>query len=178
MSDKRSLYEGMFLFNPADIGSSVATATELVEQVLERAEAETEAIFKWDERKLAYDIKLQKRGLYMLAYFRADGSKIVGMERDVNLAEKMSRCMILRADHIGDVELAAAKERQETTRTEAKLQSQEAAKAAEAAEAAEAAKAAKAAAAAAAPAEPAPAPAAEEAAPATEAEADATATTE
>ena len=35
MSDSKPIYEGMFLFNPSEIGSSIATATELVQQVLD-----------------------------------------------------------------------------------------------------------------------------------------------
>ncbi len=151
MSESQPLYEGMFLFNPSEIGSSLATATELVQQVLDRANAEVVAIYKWDDRKLAYDIKNQKRGLYMLAYFKADGGKIPGLERDVNLSEQITRVMVLRADHIGEVELKEAQEKSEQTRTEAAMQSQAAAEQAEAEAAAQ-------------PAEP--APAAEEEAPA------------
>ena len=141
MSNDRALYEGMFLINPAEIGSNISTATDLVQQILDRAEAEAVAIFKWDDRKLSYEIKNQKRGLYMLACFKADGSKIAGIERDVNLSENMTRCMVLRADHIGETELKEAMERQEKTRSEAKTQSQEAAAAASAKEAKEAAEA-------------------------------------
>ncbi|MDX1564500.1 MAG: 30S ribosomal protein S6 [Phycisphaeraceae bacterium] len=137
MSDSLPLYEGMFLFNPAAIGSSIATATEQIQEVLGRADAEVLAIYKWDERKLAYDIKTQKRGLYMLAYFRAEGSKLSGIERDVNLSEQITRVMVLRADHIGEVELKEAQEKSEQTQTEAAMQSKAEAERAEADKASE-----------------------------------------
>ena len=109
------LYEGMFLFNPAEIQSSVATAAQTVQQLLERAEAQIEAIYKWDDRKLAYPIEGHKRGLYMLAYFRAPGSKINHIERDVNLSEQLLRCLIVRADHLGETELELARDKQKDT---------------------------------------------------------------
>lgn len=120
------LYEGLFLFNQQEIGSSIAKANEIMQDVLNRAEAEAIAVYKWDDRRLAFEIKGQKRGLYMLAYFRARGSQIANIERDVNLSEQMLRCLILRAEHIGDVELEEARKRQEETLTAAALQVEEA----------------------------------------------------
>ena len=49
------------------------------------------AIRKWGERKLAYDIEHKTRGTYILAYFKADGRRIAGIEKDVLLSEKVMR---------------------------------------------------------------------------------------
>jgi small subunit ribosomal protein S6 len=67
----------------------------VVENILKRAEAEVVAIRKWGERKLAYDIDHKPRGTYILAYFRADGRRIAGIEKDVLLSEKVMRVLIL-----------------------------------------------------------------------------------
>ncbi|MEX2673044.1 MAG: 30S ribosomal protein S6 [Phycisphaeraceae bacterium] len=104
------LYEGMFLFDSAAVQSSVAIATEALNEVFKRSEAEVVSLHRWDERKLAYPIKGQKRGLYMLAYFNVRGSQIPNIERDVTLSEQLLRCMILRADHVGQTELELAEE--------------------------------------------------------------------
>lgn len=116
------LYEGLFLINPAKIGSNLTSAIQLVRDLLERAQAEIITIAKWDERKLAYEIAGAKRGLYMLAYFKVDGRKVASIERDVNLSESVLRCLILRADHIGETELDIAREEQTKTLSAAKLQ--------------------------------------------------------
>ena len=131
------LYEGMFLFNPSAIDSSVATATETMEEILSRAEADVEALYKWDERKMAYPIEGQKRGLYMLAYFRVRGVQIANIERDVNLSDQVMRCLITRADHIGDVELDLARQKQAESRDAGAVE--EAGESSEASEAPEAA---------------------------------------
>ena len=62
---------------------------------------------KWDERKLAYEMEKQKRGLYVLCYFRNDGTGITGLERDVRLSEQVLRVLITRADHVNETEMAA-----------------------------------------------------------------------
>ncbi len=136
MSTKeKPLYEAMFLFDPANISSSLATAIETTQQILSRADAEVLSIFKWDDRKLAYDIRTQKRGLYILAYFRTNGEKIASIERDVSLSEQVARAMVLRAEHIGETELNEAIEKQAASLTEAALQAERAKAKQEAAEA-------------------------------------------
>ena len=63
-------YEGMFLFDASTI-TGEGEAKEEVQRLLDRSEAEIVVCRKWEERRLAYEIKKCKRGLYMLAYFRA-----------------------------------------------------------------------------------------------------------
>lgn len=105
---KVNLYEGLFLLNPATTSSDFPAAVEHVREMFRRAGAELLVLRKWDERRLAYEIEGQKRGVYLLAYFRAPGSAISHIERDVNLSEKVMRVMMIKADHIGDVELELA----------------------------------------------------------------------
>lgn len=123
MSDETvRLYEGMFLINPTPISSNIGAAVQLVHDLLDRAQAEVISISKWDERKLAYEIGGVKRGIYMLAYFRVDGKKVAGIERDVTLSDNVIRCLITRADHIGETELNLAREEQGKTELAARLQ--------------------------------------------------------
>lgn len=123
MADETThLYEGMFLFNSAAIDSSVAAATQAVRDLLDRADAQIEALYKWDDRKLTYPIEGQKRGLYMLAYFKVRGVQIANIERDVNLSEPIMRCLIIRADHVGETELQLAVDKQQETADAASLE--------------------------------------------------------
>ena len=106
-----NMYEGMFLFPqtaPADLAGAVAH----IESILERAGAELVSICKWDERRLAYDIKGNKRGLYLLTYFKSERSRISGIERDCNLSEQLLRAMVVRADQIPTEEIEAANGRE------------------------------------------------------------------
>ncbi|MFA7236463.1 MAG: 30S ribosomal protein S6 [Phycisphaeraceae bacterium] len=100
-----NLYEGLFLFNIQAINGSLTAAIEHVTEILNRANAEIVAISKWDERKLAYEIAGQKRGLYLLAHFKVRGTQLANIERDINLSELLIRGLLLRADHIGEIEL-------------------------------------------------------------------------
>jgi len=104
-------YEGMFLFPQAatsDLGQVVSHLNEL----FERAQAELIAMKKWDERKLAYEIKKHRRGLYILTYFTAPPASMAQLERDANLSDHILRFMVLRADHLTQEEMQSHDERQ------------------------------------------------------------------
>ena len=100
-----ALYEGLFLFNIQEIDGDVNVALDALKEILSRAEAEVITLSKWDERKLAYEMKGQKRGLFLLTHFNARPGQIANIERDVNLSEQLLRCLIVKGDHIGETEL-------------------------------------------------------------------------
>ncbi len=90
-------YEGMFIFDPT-FATDFKNVEGEVERVMKRADAEIIVSRKWDERKLAYDINKCKRGCYVLTYFRAEPERIVALERDCTLSEKILRVLVLRVD--------------------------------------------------------------------------------
>jgi ribosomal protein S6 len=106
MASHIGTYEALFLINASYATGSWETAKGEVEHILHRANAEILHLRKWDERRLAYEIKGNKRGVYVLGYFKCEGPKVAGIERDVQLSENIIRVIILKADHLAlkDVE--------------------------------------------------------------------------
>lgn len=93
-------YEALFLLNASYATGSWEAARGEVEHILHRANAEILLLKKWDERKLAYEILGNKRGVYILAFFKCEGPKVAGIERDVQLSENILRVLVLKADHL------------------------------------------------------------------------------
>lgn len=120
MSDQKLLYEGMFLLSQ-QATSDLTEAVEHVKGLLARAEAEVIGLGKWDDRKLAYQISGQRRGTFLLSFFKAPGRNIARLDRDCNLSDVVLRSLILRADHVGEVELEQFKQDMDKSATEAKL---------------------------------------------------------
>ena len=113
MSETRTYtYEGMFLF-PQTVAADLQSAVDHVNEILSKGEAELISLCKWDERRLAYDIKGNKRGVYFLTYFRCDARKLAQIERDARLSERLLRSMIVRADHLAPEQMAAMEGRQQ-----------------------------------------------------------------
>lgn len=91
----KRLYEGMFLVDSAQAAADWEGTLSVINNILQRADAEVVAMRKWQERKLAYDIDHKSRGTYILCYFNASGERIAGIEKDVLLSEKVMRVLIL-----------------------------------------------------------------------------------
>ncbi len=97
-------YEGMFLFDPAVTADWDAMQAELG-RLMKRAEARVIVMQRWDERRLAYEIRGRKRAIYALTYFESDPSKIGPMERDAQISEAVLRCLVLSAEHLTEDEM-------------------------------------------------------------------------
>ena len=115
----KRLYEGLFLVDSNEAASDWQGVIGAIEKVLSRADADVISLKKWDERKLAYDVKKRERGTYILAYFNSDPLRITSIERDVQLSENITRVLVLRTDKMSkeDIEkdspLAAVARREE-----------------------------------------------------------------
>ncbi len=105
-------YEGMFLF-PQTVSADLQSAVDHVTEILGKGDASIVSFCKWDERRLAYDIKGNKRGVYFLCYFRCDASKLASIERDCRLSERLLRSMLTRADHLTEEQMLAVEGRQQ-----------------------------------------------------------------
>jgi len=94
----RNVYEGMFLLDIGKVSRDWNKATRMIEDLLKRHGAEVLVIRPWDERPLAYPIKRQRRGMYLISYFRVDGSKVAEIERDCRINDAILRDLILKVD--------------------------------------------------------------------------------
>lgn len=106
----KAQYEGMFLLpaGQADTEKSIS----LVKGMIERHGGQILVIKKFDERKLAYEVKKQKRGLYILAHFTAPGTAVASITRDVNLGDDVLRVLITDASHLNVDEMNAIEPQQ------------------------------------------------------------------
>ena len=103
---KTSQYEAMFLFGQA-AAQDLEGALNQVRQIVERHGGQVIVLKRWDERKLAYEIKKQKRGTYVICYYSGPGESVSAIERDVNLSDNVLRVMLTKADHLNQKEMEA-----------------------------------------------------------------------
>lgn len=122
-------YEAMFLFGQST-AADLAGCVEHLNEIFTRAQAEVIAMRKWDDRRLAYEVAGQKRGTYILVYFKAPNESMIGFDRDCNLSEKLLRHLLIRADHMTVEQMQAADGRRELE-LEAKLRAEKPAAATE-----------------------------------------------
>ena len=80
-------YECLFLLDPTKIATDVDGVKAQLHGTLEKYGAEILASRKWDDRKLAYPIDGQKKGVYHLTYFKVDSQKVTEIDHDFRLNE-------------------------------------------------------------------------------------------
>ncbi len=98
MNNTSNTYECMFLLDTNKVSGDVQAAAKQLHALLEKNKAEVLASRPWDERRLSYPIKGQKKGLFYLTYFRSTGNNLVEIERDISLTEMILRTLILKIE--------------------------------------------------------------------------------
>jgi small subunit ribosomal protein S6 len=91
----------MFLLDSGRAGKDWDGARTEVEAILTKFGAEMKRCGRWDERKLAYEIKKHRRATYMLAFFEAPPEAVDQVRRECALNDLVIRNMILvrNSDH-------------------------------------------------------------------------------
>ena len=142
MSSQKKTYEAMFLLDAG--GPDFQEASEPIRTILQRNEAEVLSLKPWEDRRLAYEIRGRRRGLYVLGYMTCDPGNVKEIERDCQLDERILRVLILRKDKLADGEVeaetpadASARRAAEAAEVEEAAKAEEAAKTAEGEEAAQ-----------------------------------------
>lgn len=106
----KNVYECMFLLDTTKVGGDVPGADKQLRALLEKNHVEVLVSRPWDERRLAYPIKKQKKALYYLTYFSSEGKNLANIEHDCALNEMILRMMILKIDpKLVDTMLSLAK---------------------------------------------------------------------
>lgn len=90
------VYEGMFIFDSNKYARDQAGLPAEVEKMIGEAGGEVLVSRLWEERRLAYAIKGQRKGTYWLIYFRSPTSAIVGLNRKCELNDSILRHLVLK----------------------------------------------------------------------------------
>jgi small subunit ribosomal protein S6 len=93
-----TVYEGMFILDPGRYGRDPGAVTQQVTDLITQHGGTLLAARLWDERKLAYPIKGQKKGVYWLTYFKMPGAGLSPLERQCEISEDILRKLVLRVD--------------------------------------------------------------------------------
>lgn len=106
-------YEAMFLLDNAAAVADWDGTSSVVDQILLKYGCEIVQKEKWDERKLAYEIRGHKRATYYLTYFRAPNDAVAKIRADAALADKIVRHLILVLDEPIEVHVKKRAEERE-----------------------------------------------------------------
>jgi len=105
------MYECLLMLDSSKVAGDLDTVKNSIHAILDKHKAEILASRPWDERKLAFPVKKQKKSLYYLVYVQVDSQQVKPIEHDLTLNESILRFMVIRIDpKLSETMLALAKD--------------------------------------------------------------------
>ena len=93
-----NVYEGLFIFDPNRYGHNPNGVSSQIPALIEKLGGEILVSRLWEERRLAYPIKGQRKGTYWLIYFRLDSEQLAELRRQCQINENLLRGLCLKVD--------------------------------------------------------------------------------
>lgn len=93
-----NVYEGMFILDANRFGRDPEAVSNQISTAIEGLEGEVLVSRLWEERRLAYPIEGHRKGTYWLTYFRLDGTRLVELQRQFQIADDILRVLFLKVD--------------------------------------------------------------------------------
>ena len=93
-----NFYESLFILNPALDDIEVGKVVDKVGEFIKKAGGEVLKVDNWGKKKLAFEVKKQKKGYYVLLNFRMKTAAIGELERILKLTDPVIKFLIIRLD--------------------------------------------------------------------------------
>ena len=90
------LYESLFILRPTLSEEEVQKALEKAKTTIEKAGGTVERLENLGKKKLAYEIKQEKKGLYFQLHFHADGETVTELERWFRLDDTVMKFLTVK----------------------------------------------------------------------------------
>jgi small subunit ribosomal protein S6 len=93
-----NVYEGMYIFDPGRFARDSANIADRIEKMIKEAGGNVLVSRLWEERRLAYPIKGNRKGTYWLTYFRIDSEKLTTLNRQCEISDDIMRHLFIKID--------------------------------------------------------------------------------
>ncbi len=93
-----NVYEGMFILDSGRFARDPEGIAAQVNKLVTDAGGEILVSRQWEERRLAYPINGQRKGLYWLMYFRLDSLNLAELNRQFSLFDANIRNLFIKID--------------------------------------------------------------------------------
>lgn len=91
-------YELTFIIHPEVEDEGITDMLEKVSQFITDGGGQVTRVDRWGRRRLAYPIKKQTEGYYVLMQVQLDPQSIGELERNLKLTEEVIRHLLVRAE--------------------------------------------------------------------------------
>ena len=88
-------YEIVLILPPEADDKVIQGVTDRISQVLEQGGGKVNSVNKWGKRRLAFEIKRQTEGFYVVAEFEAEPEAVKELDRVLALADDVVRFKVV-----------------------------------------------------------------------------------
>ncbi|MCA9230237.1 MAG: 30S ribosomal protein S6 [Planctomycetales bacterium] len=93
---KKVAYEGMFIFDANRLARDPQGLPGEIAEMIESAGGELEVSRLWEERRLAYPIKGQRKGAYWITYFHLPSDQLAPLTKQCEIKDGILRQLFIR----------------------------------------------------------------------------------
>jgi small subunit ribosomal protein S6 len=92
------LYESIFIIRPSLADDDVQKMLDKVKSTVEKAGGTIERLENWGKKKLAYEVKQEKKGVYLQLHFRGNGTAVTELERLFRLEDVIMKFLTVKIE--------------------------------------------------------------------------------
>ncbi|MCC6492968.1 MAG: 30S ribosomal protein S6 [Pirellulales bacterium] len=96
MAENSAVYEGLFILDANKFAREREGVAREVESLVEAVDGEILVSRLWEERRLAYPIKGQRKGAYWLMYFRLPTLRVTELTRACEINDSVLRQLFVK----------------------------------------------------------------------------------
>lgn len=93
-----NVYEALFILDANRYGRDPSGVSGQIADLIKKHEGEVLVSRLWEERRLAYPINGQRKGVYWLSYFRLDPAQLSAITREWRISDNVVRSLVLKVD--------------------------------------------------------------------------------
>lgn len=96
MADNTAVYEGLFILDSNKFARDRDSLSREIEGFVEAIDGEILVSRLWEERRLAFPIKGQRKGAYWIMYFRAPTLRLKELNRACEISDSVLRQLCVK----------------------------------------------------------------------------------
>ncbi len=93
-----AFYESIFIVRPSVTDEETSKVVEKMKAVLERTGATILKTENWGKKKLAYEVKRERKGTFMYVHFEAGNTTVGELERSYRIEDAIIKFMTIRLE--------------------------------------------------------------------------------
>jgi small subunit ribosomal protein S6 len=91
-------YETIYILNPDTLNDKVAEINDRVKTIIEERGGQVLNVDNWGKRKLAYEIKKERKGIYLLWQYLGSPAIVAEFERNMRIIDPIVRYLTIKLD--------------------------------------------------------------------------------